>query len=80
MFLSKNPAELENWVEDINPNNLVVAKALVPTHVFKECQKGVQDNVYKVFQFERQGYFVVDETSTKGNEVMNRVTALKSNF
>lgn len=66
---------IEDWESDLNPESLVVcSKARVPDYVCKHCADGESR---KIFQFERVGFFVVDEESTAKNPVMNRIVALK---
>jgi glutaminyl-tRNA synthetase len=61
LFKSKDPMEVEDWLGDMNPDSLVVKKARIPKFVaeYAKDNKG-----YKMHQFERLGFFVVDEEST----------------
>ncbi|CAL6101673.1 Glutaminyl-tRNA_synthetase [Hexamita inflata] len=80
LFKSRDPMEVEDWIADMNPNSLIVKdKARVPKYVAEAgTQKdGVQ---YKMFQFERLGFFVVDEQSSNKKLIFNRTVALKSSF
>jgi len=55
LFKSENPAALENYLDDINPDSLVVRRnSLVHRALIKEMKP------YDNFQFERSGYYVVD--------------------
>jgi glutaminyl-tRNA synthetase len=72
LFLSENPNEKENWLEDLNPNSLVIVhNAFVDVSV---CNATVGDR----FQFERVGYFCLDPDSRKsGKQVWNRTVVMK---
>lgn len=75
LFLSRDPMQVEDWVGDMNPNSLVkCSNAILPGFA-----AAYSDNKqpYKVFQFERLGFFVVDELSTAEKPVWNRVVPLK---
>jgi len=77
LFKSKNPYEVEgDWITDLNPHSLeVCSNALVPAHV--AAVGDFSKSGYSHFQFERCGYFVVDEDSTPGHLIYNRVVSLK---
>jgi glutaminyl-tRNA synthetase len=71
LFKSDEPAAIDDWVADLNPNSLVVVpKAYVDPSV-KTAKTGTQ------FQFERTGYFAVDPDTTSEKMVWNRVVSLK---
>ncbi|KAI0524077.1 hypothetical protein KFK09_003441 [Dendrobium nobile] len=74
LFLSENPAELENWLADLNPTSKeVISEAYaVPSLV----NAVVGDR----FQFERLGYFAVDPDSTKEKLVFNRTVTLRDSY
>lgn len=62
----------------MNPDSLIVKdKARCPKFAVDYCKDGKS---YKMFQFERLGFFVVDEDSTAKHPIFNRCVALKSNF
>ena len=78
LFLSKDPMEVEDWIADMNPNSLVVkSKARIPKFVAEYAK---EPKGYKVHQFERLGFFVVDEESTAQKPVFNRTVALKQTY
>jgi len=63
LFKSENPAGLENYLDDINPNSLVIRRNSL---VHKSLLKGIK--AFDNFQFERSGYYVVDpDTDFKQN-------------
>lgn len=67
---------VDDWEADLNPESLVLCpRARVPDYVAKHCANGEER---KIYQFERVGFFVVDEESNSKNPVMNRIVALKS--
>jgi glutaminyl-tRNA synthetase len=70
LFKSRNPSEVEDWLNDINPDSLKVVHAIAD-----ETVKGFK--VGDVVQFERVGYFCVDKDSTADNIVLNRTVTLK---
>ncbi|GJR03157.1 glutamine--tRNA ligase-like protein [Tanacetum coccineum] len=74
LFKSENPRELENWLEDLNPES----KAVIP------CAYGVPylefAEVGDTFQFERHSYFLVDKDSTPEKLVFNRTVAMKDTY
>nr|GLL32206.1 glutamine--tRNA ligase-like isoform X2 [Ipomoea trifida] len=74
LFLSENPAEIDNWLGDINPHSKVVmpnAYAVPSLH-----NAAVGDK----FQFERLGYFSVDKDSTSKKLVFNRTVTLRDSY
>jgi len=71
LFLSEEPANLSaDWLNDINPNSLTSTTALVDPSV---ADLKVLDRV----QFERVGYYCVDQDSRKDRFVFNRTMPLK---
>ncbi|KAK7398762.1 hypothetical protein VNO78_09934 [Psophocarpus tetragonolobus] len=74
LFVSENPAELDNWLGDINPNS----KVIIPNAY---CVSSLQNaKVGDNFQFERLGYFVVDRDTTSEKLVFNRTVTLKDSY
>lgn len=70
LFKSLNPAGIEDWLGDLNPNSLrVVKNSLIQRHLAGTA-------VEEKFQFERVGYFVVDKDSNADRMVFNRVVTL----
>ncbi|KAL5194765.1 Glutamine--tRNA ligase [Glycine soja] len=74
LFLSENPAELDNWLGDLNPNSKVIIPDAYGVSSIQNAKVG--DN----FQFERLGYFVVDRDSTSEKLVFNRTVTLKGSY
>ncbi|XP_020966730.1 glutamine--tRNA ligase isoform X2 [Arachis ipaensis] len=74
LFLSENPAELDNWLGDLNPNSKVIVPNAYGVSSLKEAKVG------DAFQFERLGYFVVDKDSTVEKLVFNRTVTLKGSY
>ncbi|KAG2401209.1 Glutamine--tRNA ligase [Vigna angularis] len=70
----KNPAELDNWLGDLNPNSKVIIPGAYGVSSLRNAKVG--DN----FQFERLGYFVVDQDSTPEKLVFNRTVTLKDSY
>jgi glutaminyl-tRNA synthetase len=70
LFKSENPGGLENYIDDINPNSLVVrTNALVHKNVVKDIKP------FDNFQFERNGYYVVDkDTNVSCNKFVFNLT------
>lgn len=70
LFLSNNPAAIEDWLSDLNPNSLTVhSDSIIHKHL-------LSSKVEEKFQFERVGYFVVDPDSNNERKVFNRIVTL----
>ncbi|XP_074309473.1 glutamine--tRNA ligase, cytoplasmic [Silene latifolia] len=74
LFLSENPAELDDWLADLNPNSKVV---IPDAFAVPELQSAVLGHK---FQFERLGYFAVDKDSTCEKLVFNRTVTLRDSY
>ncbi|XP_042033190.1 glutamine--tRNA ligase, cytoplasmic-like isoform X3 [Salvia splendens] len=74
LFNSENPAELDDWLSDLNPHSKVVIKDAYAVPSVKDAAVGDS------FQFERLGYFVVDPDSSPGKLVFNRTVTLRDNY
>jgi glutaminyl-tRNA synthetase len=71
LFVSDNPNESDNWLDEINPNSLVtVPAARFPTQMAEQLTPGAH------FQFERHGYFCVDTESTADHVIINKTVSL----
>ncbi|CAG9329175.1 unnamed protein product [Blepharisma stoltei] len=70
LFLSENPAAIEDWKSDLNPNSLQSIEGALINKDLLDAQH--EDK----FQFERVGYFSVDYDSTNEKKVFNRVVTL----
>ncbi|KAL4279801.1 hypothetical protein GQ457_03G026060 [Hibiscus cannabinus] len=69
-----NPAELDYWLVDLNPNSKVVVPAAYAVPSLRNVVVG------DTFQFERLGYFTVDKDSTAKKLVFNRTVMLKDTY
>ncbi|GMP83345.1 hypothetical protein CsSME_00037294 [Camellia sinensis var. sinensis] len=74
LFLSENPAELDDWLGDLNPESKVVMPGAYAVPSVKNAAVG------DTFQFERLGYFVVDKDSTSEKLVFNRTVTLRDSY
>ncbi|CAL8101845.1 unnamed protein product [Calicophoron daubneyi] len=73
LFTSKDPDnEPGGFMSVVNPNSLVV----VPHAKVEESVRGAP--TYTTYQFERIGYFAVDQDTTPEKMVFNRTVALKA--
>jgi glutaminyl-tRNA synthetase len=62
-----------NWVDDLNPNSLEVVHAKIePAAALLAAGTRIQ--------FERLGYFVMDQDSGPGKPVFNRTVTLKDGW
>ena len=73
LFKSENPGEQGDFRADLNPASLTVVQARVEPSL-ANAKPGEQ------FQFERQGYFVVDPDSRPGAPVFGRTVTLKDTW
>jgi glutaminyl-tRNA synthetase len=64
----------EDFLQHLNPDSLVVNTAAVAEPSVKELQVG------DLIQFERQGYFRVDEDSTPDKPVFNKTVGLRDSW
>ncbi|OMO72924.1 Glutamyl/glutaminyl-tRNA synthetase, class Ib [Corchorus capsularis] len=74
LFNSENPAELDNWLADLNPDSKVVIPAAYAVPALRNAAVG------NTFQFERLGYFTVDKDSTAEKLVFNCTVTLKDTY
>ncbi|XP_031100320.1 glutamine--tRNA ligase-like isoform X2 [Ipomoea triloba] len=70
----KNPAEIDNWLGDINPHSKVVMPNAYAVPLLQNAAVGDK------FQFERLGYFSVDKDSTSKKLVFNRTVTLRDSY
>mmetsp|Transcript_1018 Transcript_1018/g.3575 ORF Transcript_1018/g.3575 Transcript_1018/m.3575 type:complete len:779 (+) Transcript_1018:84-2420(+) len=71
LFKSDNPAEVDNYLDDLNPESKVEIQDAMAVPKLAEAKAG------DCFQFERVGYFCVDPLTAPGNIVVNRTVTLK---
>ncbi|KAF7063848.1 hypothetical protein CFC21_070322 [Triticum aestivum] len=74
LFLSENPAELKDWLGDLNPHSKEVVKG---AYAVPSLATAVVGNK---FQFERLGYYAVDTDSKPGKLVFNRTVTLRDSY
>ncbi len=74
LFLTSNPGELEDYLENLNPESLVVLKDCKIDADLKDAKIGDS------FQFMRNGYFTVDKNSTDNNKIFNLTATLKDSY
>eukprot|EP00743_Colponemidia_sp_Colp-15_P001026 GILK01001132.1.p1 GENE.GILK01001132.1~~GILK01001132.1.p1 ORF type:complete len:787 (+),score=153.39 GILK01001132.1:47-2407(+) len=72
LFKSEFPNAMDNWLDDINPESLVLVHNARIDKYLAQCAK-----VGDKFQFERVGYFSVDDDFTVSRPVFNRTVTLK---
>ena len=68
---------LPPWLKLLNPDSLVVEHALVEPCLAAEAKAPDTGLNRPAFQFQRVGFFCVDDTSTSEKPVFNRVVALR---
>ncbi|WP_025209639.1 glutamine--tRNA ligase/YqeY domain fusion protein [Hippea sp. KM1] len=74
LFVKEDPEEGDNFLDNINPNSLVVLDNCKVEPSLKDARVGDK------FQFLRKGYFCVDEDSKDGRLVFNRTATLKDSW
>ncbi|BBN05975.1 glutaminyl-tRNA synthetase [Marchantia polymorpha subsp. ruderalis] len=74
LFKSENPAELEDWLGDLNPNSIETITTALAVPALKDAPVGSK------FQFERLGYFCVDTDTTPEKMVFNRTVTLRDSY
>ncbi len=74
LFVTSNPGELEDYLENLNPDSLKVLKNCKIDADLADAKPGDS------FQFMRNGYFTVDKYSTDDNVIFNLTATLKDSF
>lgn len=75
LFLSQNPEENGNFLDNINPESLVINRKAKLEPSLKEAKNG------DYFQFLRKGYFCFDaKDSTESNLVFNKTVGLRDSW
>ncbi|MGW8121909.1 glutamine--tRNA ligase/YqeY domain fusion protein [Roseivirga echinicomitans] len=75
LFSTENLNSIDDdFLNHINPDSLTVVENAMLEPSIKDAQAG------DIFQFERQGYFVVDRDSTPEKKVFNRTITLRDNW
>ncbi|MBF7072695.1 glutamine--tRNA ligase [Glaciecola sp. MH2013] len=73
LFTVPNPAAEEDFAATINPESLVIKTAFVEPSL-REA------NLHQAFQFERTGYFCIDDDSSSAQLVFNRTVGLRDTW
>jgi glutaminyl-tRNA synthetase len=68
LFKSEDP-DKDNFLDELNPNSLVVVEGLANADITSR-------QVGERLQFEREGYFIVDQDTTPAKMVFNRIVTL----
>ncbi len=75
LFLTENMTAIDDdFINHLNPDSLTVIPTALLEPSLKSAKPGDQ------FQFERQGYFIVDKDSTEDHLVFNRTVTLRDNW
>ena len=75
LFMKESPgSNLEgDFMQDLNPNSLTVVEAFAEPSI-SDTKAG------ESFQFQRKGYFIVDQDSSKDNPVFNKTVGLRDSW
>ena len=74
LFNQPNPLAEDNYLDAINPDSLVVMEGAQLEPALASSAVGSR------YQFERQGYFAIDEDSTAERPVCNRIVSLRDTW
>ena len=75
LFLTENLNDIEDdFINHLNPKSMEVLEAVKIEPSLAVAKEGDQ------FQFERQGYFIVDRDSTGDKKIFNRTVTLRDNW
>lgn len=74
LFNQPNPLAEDNYLDAINPDSLVVMEGAQLEPALASSAVGSR------YQFERQGYFAIDEDSTAEHPVCNRIVSLRDTW
>jgi glutaminyl-tRNA synthetase len=75
LFKTENLNSIEDdFMNHLNPDSLQVIDGALLEPSLKNAKPGDQ------FQFERQGYFIVDQDTTEDQLVFNRTVTLRDNW
>jgi len=73
LFLSENPNEFDNFLDDINQSSIETKSAY--------CEESISDvKNGEQFQFERHGYYIVDPDSNADEIIFNRTATLRDTW
>ena len=75
LFMKESPgSNLEgDFMQDLNPNSLTVVEAFAEPSI-SDTKAG------ESFQFQRKGYFIVDQDSSKDNPIFNKTVGLRDSW
>ena len=68
---------LPPWLKLLNPNSCTLEHAMVEPSLAKGAGKPKMGDNRPAYQFQRVGFFCVDDTSTAKKPVFNRIVALR---
>lgn len=75
LFNIKNPEKEKNFISHINPKSLIIKKGFIQKNIVEKIEKKIGETF---FQFERIGYFCLDDIDSKKNKlVFNRTIGLR---
>ncbi|MEM7256477.1 MAG: glutamine--tRNA ligase, partial [Pseudomonadota bacterium] len=74
LFNRPDPLAADDFTDALNPDSLTVYDKAVTEPSLSDADNGAR------FQFERTGYFVVDQDSTAARPVINQIVSLKDNW
>lgn len=74
-LFNKLDGNCENWMDCINTNSETIIENAMIDPIFGESEYRA---IYEKYQFERLGYFVVDQDSAENKLVFNRSVTLKA--
>ncbi|CAL4324729.1 glutamine--tRNA ligase [Buchnera aphidicola] len=82
LFTIKNPEQKENFLSFLNPDSLIIKNGFIEKKIGKKIIKKINSNNYEnlFFQFERIGYFCLDQLSSKTTLVFNRTVSLRDSW
>ncbi|USS94444.1 glutamine--tRNA ligase/YqeY domain fusion protein [Buchnera aphidicola] len=71
IFTIKNPEQNKNYLNYINKKSIKIKKGFI--------EKDLISKKFKFFQFEREGYFIIDKKTSKKNKIItfNKTVSLK---
>ncbi|WGS66458.1 MAG: glutamine--tRNA ligase [Enterobacteriaceae bacterium Cmel21] len=72
LFKTPNPLKYKNLITIINPFSLIIKNSYIEPSLFYSQNK-------KTYQFERIGYFYLNNYNYKNNLIFNRIITLKQN-
>ena len=73
LFISELPGTTDkDFVEELNPNSLKKITCF--------AEKNIYDNTISTYQFERHGFFHIDDDSSEENLIFNRTVTLKDSW